>query len=210
MKKLVIIGAGSYGREIYNLALESKGYGEEFVIKGFIDNLYEEVGYDNYPPILGKVEDYCIQIEDVFVCAIMDVEVKRKYIDIILEKGGDFITLIHKASRIWQNTVIGKGCIICDNVSISCDVTIGDFVTVQTMSVVGHDCVIGDYSHLNCFSFLGGKCKVGEMSTINTGAILLPGKKVGNRGLVGVGSVVLKSVKEGQTVFGYPADVIKI
>ena len=210
MKELVIIGAGSYGREIYNLALESQGYGDVFSIKGFIDNLYDEVGYENYPPILGKVEDYSPQPDDVFVCAIMDVEVKRKYIDIVLEKGGNFINLIHKASRIWQNTTIGKGCIICDNVSISCDVTIGDFVTIQTMSVVGHDCEIGDYSHLNCFSFLGGKCKVGEMSTINTGAILLPGKKVGYHGLVGAGSVVLKSVKDGQTVFGYPANEIKI
>lgn len=210
MKKLVIIGAGSYGREIYNLALESKGYGEKFIIKGFIDNLYDAVEYENYPPILGIVEDYCPKTEDVFVCAIMDVEVKRKYIDIVLEKGGIFFTLIHKASRIWQNTIIGRGSIICDNVSISCDVTIGDFVTIQTMSVIGHDCVIGNYSHLNCFSFLGGKCKVGEMSTINTGAILLPGKKVGNHSIVGAGSVVLKSVKDGQTVFGYPANEIKI
>ena len=37
MKNLVIIGAGSYGREIYNLALECKGYGTDFIIKGFVD-----------------------------------------------------------------------------------------------------------------------------------------------------------------------------
>ena len=35
MKNLLIIGARGFGREIYNLALESIGYGTEFTIKGF-------------------------------------------------------------------------------------------------------------------------------------------------------------------------------
>lgn len=209
MKNLVIIGAGSYGREIYNLALECNGYGTNYVIKGYIDNLYEEVGYTNYPSILGIVDEYTPEENDVFVCALMDVDIKKKYIDIILEKGGSFISLIHKSARIWQNTTIGSGCIICDNVSISCDVQIGNFVTIQTLSIIGHDCEIGDYSHLNCFTFLGGKCKVGELSTINTGAILHPGKKTGCHALVGAGSVVLRNVKDGKAVFGNPADYIE-
>lgn len=209
MKKLIIIGGGSYGREIYNLALESKGYGTEFTIKGFVDNLYDVLEFDGYPPILGKISEYTPTVDDVFVCALMDVDFKKKYIGTILSKGGNFINLIHKSASIWQNTTLGTGCIICDNVHVSCDVHIGNYVTIQTSSIVGHDCIIGDYSHLNCFSFLGGQCKIGEMVTVNTGAILHPGKKAGNHSMIGAGAVVLKNVKEGKSVFGNPAEYIE-
>lgn len=209
MKKLIIIGGGSYGREIYNLALECKGYGTEFTIKGFVDNLYDVLEFDGYPPILGKISEYTPTVDDVFVCALMDVDFKKKYIGTILSKGGKFINLIHKSASIWQNTKLGTGCIICDNVHVSCDVHIGNYVTIQTSSIVGHDCIIGDYSHLNCFSFLGGQCKIGEMATVNTGAILHPGKKAGNHSMIGAGAVVLKNVKEGKSVFGNPAEYIE-
>ena len=38
MKQLIIIGAGGFGRETYCTAKESIGYGEEYVIKGFLDD----------------------------------------------------------------------------------------------------------------------------------------------------------------------------
>ena len=34
MKHLLIIGARGFGREVYNYAIDSVGYGEEFGIKG--------------------------------------------------------------------------------------------------------------------------------------------------------------------------------
>jgi len=210
MKKLIIIGAGSYGREIYNLALECNGYGLEFEIKGFLDNLYEEIGYEGYPEILGKVDEYEPQANDVFVCALMDVDIKKKYIDIVAERGGKFINLIHKTASIWKNTKLGIGCIVREDVRISCDISIGNFVTIQPMSLLGHDVEVGDYCHLNTYSFLGGKVKIGDMSTINTGAIVLPGMEIGGHSVVGAGSVVMRNVGDGMTVLGNPARIMKI
>lgn len=55
MKNLLIIGARGFGREIYNLALESIGYGTEFTIKGFLDDKKEVLdGYDGYPSIISQ------------------------------------------------------------------------------------------------------------------------------------------------------------
>ena len=208
MKELVIIGAGSYGREIYNLALGCKGYGSEFTIKGYIDNLYSEVGFEGYPPILGNVDEYIPQQEDVFVCAIMDVDIKKKYVDSVLGKGGRFINLIHNTVSVWSNTRLGVGCIICNNVQISCDVVIGNFVTIQSLSLIGHDVTIGDYSHLNAHTFYGGKVVIGDQVIVNTGAIIHPSIKIGSHSVVGAGSIVLRNVKAGVTVFGNPAKVL--
>ena len=210
MKKLVIIGAGSYGREIYNLALECKGYGSDFKVKGYIDNLYSNIEYEGYPPILCKVDDYELSEDDVFVCALMDVDIKKKYIEIIKGKGGQFINLIHPNTTIWKNTKLGEGCIICKNAQISCDITIGNFVTIQPMSVLGHDVIVKDYCHLNAFSFLGGKVIVNEMVTINTGAIIHPGIEIGQHSVIGAGSIVLRKVKDNVTMFGNPAKVLNI
>lgn len=52
MKHLLIIGARGFGREIYNLAINSIGYQEEFDIKGYLDNKLDALcDYKNYPPI---------------------------------------------------------------------------------------------------------------------------------------------------------------
>lgn len=206
MKQLLIIGAKGYGREIYHLAKESKGYGTEFDIKGYLDDKADALdGYNGYPKILGPVENYDINDDDVFICALGDVIYKKKYVDIILAKGGKFINLIHKNACIRPNSTIGKGCIVCQNAIISCDVRIGDFVTLQPFVVIGHDAIIGDFCHLNTYSFMGGFAKLEDMVTLHTSAVMLPHAKAENGSIVGASSVVIKKVKAGTTVYGNPA-----
>ena len=67
MKHLIIIGAGGMGRCLYNLARESKGYLEEFDVKGFIDdNLKALDGFEGYEPVLSTIADYQPEEDDVF------------------------------------------------------------------------------------------------------------------------------------------------
>lgn len=206
MKNLIIIGARGFGREVYNLATETNGYGVDFIVKGFLDDDFKVlIGYEGYPQILSEVETYIVESDDVFICALGDVKYKRKYTQLILEKGGHFISLVHPSASISKNTKIGIGCIVCRNVEISCDVKIGDFVTLLFSAVCGHDVEIGDWSHIGCHAMCAGFVRVGSMATIHTGAIIHPRKEVGCNATVGAGSVVIRKVKEHVTVFGIPA-----
>ena len=206
MKKLYIIGARGFGREVYNLFLQCRYQLEEVECIGFLDDKADALdGYDGYPPIVGSVEDFIPGPDDVFVCALGDVRYKRKYVEIMRNKGGEFISLIHPGVEIGQNTSIGKGFIARTPCSISCDITIGDFVTVMGYSVLGHDCKVGEWSHLGAYSFMGGFSELGESVTLHPGARVLPHKKVGDSATVGAGSVVVRNVKAGTTVFGAPA-----
>lgn len=206
MKNLLIIGARGFGREVYNLALESVGYGSEFVVKGFLDDKADALnGFNGYPSIVSSVENYEILPDDVFCCALGDVQYKKKYVEIVKNKGGKFISLIHSTSFISRNTTIGEGAIILDNNHISCDLTIGDFVTIQPFCAIGHDVRIGNFCHINAQSFLGGEVIVGDFVTLNTGAIVLPHKTVNTGATVGAGSVVLRNVPSNVTVYGNPA-----
>ncbi|MBQ3658516.1 MAG: NeuD/PglB/VioB family sugar acetyltransferase [Bacteroidales bacterium] len=210
MKELVIIGAGGFGREVYNLALETNDYGSKFIIKGFLDDNKNALdSFENYKPIIGSVNDYGIESNDVFVCAMGNVVQKEKCVTMIKKKGGEFISLIHPTAHIGINTEIGVGSIVCFNACISCDVTIGNFVSIQPFAALGHDVKVGDWCHLNAYAFLGGRVEVLERATIHTGAIVVPQKKVAEESIVGANSVVIRNVKKGKTVFGIPADYIE-
>lgn len=210
MKNLIIIGARGFGREIYNLAMESIGYGSEFQIKGYLDDKSNALqGFNDYPPIISSVEDYEIQPDDVFICALGDVNYKYKYSKIIQDKGGIFINIIHKSVSIGSNTTCGVGCIFMKYSHISCDVKIGNFVTIQCFSGLGHDVTCGNYVEIESGVKTGGGSQIGDFTTIHPGAIILPHKKIGNNSIVGVGAVVIRNVKEGITVMGNPAKELK-
>lgn len=211
MKNLYIIGARGFGREVYNLFLKCKDNLGDVECVGFLDNKKDALdGYTGYPPIVSSVEAYEPNDQDVFVCALGDVRYKKKYVEMIQSEGGQFISLLHPGVEIGQNTTIGQGFIARTPCSISCDITIGDFVTVMGYSVLGHDCKVGDWSHLGAYSFLGGFSVLGKSVTLHPGARILPHKTVGDDATVGAGSVVIRNVKKGITVFGIPAKKLEI
>ena len=211
MKHLVIIGARGFGREVYNLAMECIEAGEQMDVKGFLDDKADALdNYQGYPAILGFVEEYVPQSDDVFICAMGEPIYKKKYAEMILAKGGEFINIIHPSALIRKNTTIGKGCIFTENVALSCDAKIGDFVTIMANAVLGHDVQVGSWSHIGAGSFMGGFSKIGELVTLHPHVELLPHKTVKDSANVGAGSVVLRNVKEGTTVFGIPATKMEI
>ena len=209
MRNLLIIGAGGFGREVYNSALESLGYGKDFIVKGFLDDRLDALDtFSNYPPVIDRIDSYSIKPDDVFVCALGTVTIKKKVCESILSRGGDFFTLIHTDTYISMNTKIGKGCILLSGARIHCDVSIGDFVVVQPYAIIGHDVVIGDWSHINALADCGGGSRIGECVTLHTSSFVLPSGIVEDNSTVGAGSVVLRRVKEGSTVFGVPAKIV--
>jgi sugar O-acyltransferase (sialic acid O-acetyltransferase NeuD family) len=206
MKNLLIIGARGFGREVYCLAIQCSGFNVDYRIKGFLDsNSLSLDGFQNYPKIICDVENYDVQENDVFVCALGSVKWKKYYTEIIRSKGGEFFNLIHPTVNISQNVYLGVGLIIFMNSIISNDTFISDFVTIQSFVAFGHDTKIGKWCHFNAYSFLGGFTTVEDEVMINTRATILPNLIVKKGATVGAGSVVIKNVPEHVTVFGIPA-----
>lgn len=208
MKNLIIVSARGFGREVYNWALGCNAYNNEWTIKGFLDDnpqaLYGFPGYDL--PILSSVEEYSVQENDVFICALGNGKERRKYAEIIESKGGTFTNLVRPNVSINRlNVKLGKGVIISDFSVLSNDTTIGDFTIIQSFVAIGHDTTIGNYCQINAYTHIGGGCQIGENVSINPGSVILPKLKVGDNASVGAGSVVLKGVESNTSVFGNPA-----
>lgn len=210
MKNLLIIGARGWGREVYDIATACREAGADFTVKGFLDDKSDALdGYDNYPPIVGPVETYAIQKNDVFICALGDVNYKKRYSEMILNKGGEFISLVHPTAIIGTNARVGKGCVVGAYANLSNDTAIGDFVTISIRAGMGHDSMIGNYSHIGGNSCISGFVTIGEKVTLHPGSVIVPHRKIGDNAIIGTGSVVLGNVKAGATVFGNPAKKIE-
>ena len=213
MKHLLIIGARGWGREVYATAQKTNEYlSGEFDVKGFLDDKSDALyGLgDSYPPILGSVESYEPQTDDVFFCAMGDSHWRKHYAEIVEAKGGRFISIIHPLAKINNTASIGEGSIITAYSIISDHVEVGRHVAIQSFSVLGHDAKIGDYSSIGAYVFMGGYTETGELSTMYTKSSIIPHKSVGNGSVVGFGSVVMRNVPDGMSVFGNPAVKIKL
>lgn len=206
MKKLIIIGARNFGREVYSLAKQCSENGKDWVIAGFLDSNPEKIDSLDYPvKILGAVETYQPTKEDLFVCAVGEPKHKKSYVSIIEARGGIFINLIHPTVIVNDNLTLGKGIIVQPYCILSNDVRIDDFVTIQSYSTIGHDSHCEAYCHLSAYTFLGGFSKVGKSVFTGTRATILPKTKVGNSSRVGANSLVIRDVPQDISVFGNPA-----
>lgn len=209
MKHLIIIGAGGMGRTLYSSAMESVGYGETFDIKGFIDdNLQALDGFPNYPPILDTIKDYIPQENDVFVSSIGGAS-RRPCMEEVIRRGGEFMELIHKTVRIYNNAKLGKGNFIGAYSVIGNDAEVGDYNMIQAYSVIGHDARIGNWNRIDTHVTCVGGIVIEDNVNIHTSAVISHGVIVESGSHVGALSFVIRKVKAGSTVMGNPAKKIE-
>jgi len=206
MKRLIIVGAGSLGRELYSWIRGAKEYQAEWSFYGFIDdNLKSLEGYPYKAEVIGSIQSYLPTKDDVFVLAIMQPKLKLHLAAQLEQRGANFVSIVHETALIADNVTIGKGSVICPRVVVSCDTRIGDFVTVNLSSTVGHDVKIGNGCTINCHVDITGFVQLGEGVLLGSHASILQRVVVQDFAVVGAGSVVLRTVEAGSTVMGVPA-----
>ncbi len=208
MKDLYIIGTGSQARYVIDIC-------ETHKIKGLVDILNKE----NIDKIINEVKIIC-HLDDILeyvpvkkdsevIVAFGDNKKKEEIVGKLLDLGYNFATVISKSSYVSRFAKIGKGVIICQNVTIQPNTVIGDHVIVHAGSVIEHDNILRDFSNIAPGVKFGGCVEIGKGAYVYTGAVVIPKIKIGNYAVVGAGSVVLKNVEDNSKVFGVPAKKIK-
>lgn len=205
MKHLIIIGAGGMGRTMYDMARESVGYGIEYDIQGFLDdNIAALDNFENYPPIIAPIQSYLPNENEIFICSIGGAA-RKKCIEEIISRGGQFLTMIHSTARIGTNVQIGEGTIVGAYTTIGADAKVGKYNLIQSYTVIGHDSLIGDWNRIDTHVTLVGGTIVQNEADIHTAAMISHNVTVENNSRVAACSFVIRRVKEGTTVLGNPA-----
>ena len=206
MKHLIIVGAGGYGREMYGAALGAGGYGTAFDVRGFLDARSDALAdFKGSPPVIGSPETYEPEADDVFITALGSIASRRHCVKLIADRGGQFVSIVHRTAFLGPNVTVGVGSFVAHNVVLTADVHVGDHVAVFHNASIGHDTVLEDYSHVYALCSLGGSARLGEGAVVYPGSVVTPRKTIGAGAVVGAGSTVLLNVKDGVTVFGSPA-----
>lgn len=206
VKRLIIIGAGGFGREVLAWARQCGECGVEWSPAGFIDdNLSALDGFETGVEILGSIADFQPGPDDVFICAIGTPAIKRIAVEKIASLGGVFINLLHPTAVIGERVQLGVGVILCPHAILTADIRIGDHSAFNLFTAIGHDVQVGSHCQLHSYSEATGGVILEDEVLLGTHSTVLQNKRVGEGAIVGAGSVVLQNVPAGTTVVGTPA-----
>jgi sugar O-acyltransferase (sialic acid O-acetyltransferase NeuD family) len=206
MKRVLILGAGGFGRELYHWLLQHPDSGRAWEVAGFLDDRPDALaGFDFPVGIVSAVKAYTPGADDLLVCAIGQPKVKRPLCEELRRRGARFLTFVHPSVVLGGRVELGEGVVLCPGVVITSCIRLDDLVMVNCCSSVGHDVRIGAYSTLCGHCDITGNCVLGESVFVGSGASLIPGVQVGDAAVVGAGSVVIRAVRAGASVFGNPA-----
>ncbi|ASD68092.1 hypothetical protein B1L02_14460 [Pseudoalteromonas piscicida] len=202
-KKILIVGGGGLGRELYSWVNMSNS---QYDVVGFLDDNTSILDGFDYPVgVVSTIQDYQPDPGVFLVMGIMSPSAKKKVATILTVRGAEFMTFIHDSAVIGYNNKIGYGCVITPGCILTSDTELGDMVFLNTNSTIGHDAKVGAYSSINGKVELCGGVQLEDECLVGSHVLVIPGKRIGANAVLGAGSVVVGNVKAGTTVFGNPA-----
>jgi sugar O-acyltransferase (sialic acid O-acetyltransferase NeuD family) len=211
MKKIAIIGAGGFGREVKMLIDQINAVSLKYTFIGYYDDGKEKGTLINSFPVLGKVSDLNLVSEELFIVLALGNPIYKKSVVALIENQNiTFKTLIHPSVLIGNDEVlIGKGTVICAGNIITCNIVIKDYVTLNLACTIGHDTILENFVSLMPAVNVSGEVVLEEAVYVGTGAKIINQVSVGKNSIIGAGAIVSRSIPENCTAVGIPAKPIK-
>ena len=210
MIRVVVIGAGGFGRETLDVLAAINHTQPTFHVVGVVDdrpseqNLARlsarETGY------LGTTREWLARSDSAqFIVGVGLPAHRQQIADVWESSGREPATAVHPTAVIGSSGLIGRGVVVCAGVQVSTNVHIGAYVQLNPNSTVGHDTILDDFASVNPAATISGDCDVGRGSLIGASAVVLQGRRVGNGAVVGAAACVVDDVPSHAVVKGVPA-----
>ncbi|MGH9545450.1 MAG: acetyltransferase [Terriglobales bacterium] len=217
MKRIVIVGAGFHGSELYSYLIDLSAHDTSIEFAGFVD--------DREPPnafvkawSLGHIEDLHLRLateanmEYGYITAAGDNKFRRelvKHVENLRLPNFSPWTLKHPRALVGHEVEIGEGTCLAPGAIVTTRTTIGRHCMLNVHSSVSHDCVVGDYVNINPGATVCGNVCIREGSYIGAGATIKDKVSIGEWSVIGAGAAVVCDIPARVTAVGVPARIIK-
>lgn len=208
MRKIFIIGAGGFGREVLNILIDLNRIDE---VVGFLEENCQRTD-----EILNGIPIYDIEVlknydknEIKLVCAI-GTPLRKPLIEKTKKMGYDYETLIHPSVIMSEWVKIGEGCIICAGTILTNQIEIKNHSIINLACTIGHDVQIGSYTTLSPGTNISGRVSIGNQCFIGTNVATVEKVSIGDNTFIGAGALVSKDIPKNVLAFGVPATTVKI
>jgi sugar O-acyltransferase (sialic acid O-acetyltransferase NeuD family) len=210
-EKLIIIGAGGFGREVLDIVDACNAEKRTYDVLGFI--VQREYGTPgtmvHEKPILGDfdwIENYRGKLHAV--CAVGDPHHRARLVRLGSRQGVVWPDIIHPSAILTRWVTLGEGVIIGANSVFTNQITIGNHVHVNLACTVGHNVFLHDFVTLAPGVHISGEVTIEEGCYIGSGVNTIEKLRIGEWSVIGAGSVVIRNVPPNVTVAGVPARII--
>ncbi|MCC6762258.1 MAG: acetyltransferase [Chitinophagaceae bacterium] len=203
-KKICILGAGGFGREVLacliDIIANSNLKIEDIACFMVNDEHYKEnrimgvevIKQSNFDPLRYNV-----------VVAIGDPSTRKKVVD-DLPIQTTYTTVIHPRAIVSKWVEIGEGSIVTAGTILTCNIKIGKHSHLNLNTTIGHDCVMGDFFTTAPAANVSGNCHFGDCVYLGTNSAVRQGIKICDNVTIGMGGVVIKDISEEGVYIGNP------
>lgn len=205
---VIVVGAGGFGRELLQYALDARKVDPSLVVKGFLDDdprsldgVGQVLGYG----ILGDTHTYAIQEHDRFVVSLGNPTLRQLLAERLAQRGARFVSIVHPSAWIAPTARVEDGCVVGPFAAVGSFARVEPHVILNLYTAAGHDTRIGACSVLSPYSVVNGGGALGQRVFLGTHATVTPNVRVGDDSKVSAGAVVYREVPSRSLATGNPA-----
>ncbi len=138
---LLILGAGSHGDEVMELAQDLRVFSKI----SFLDDFLPEKAIGPCKNFEKYLDEYSAAIP-----AVGDAALRIKWMNELIDAGFVIPTLIHPTASISGSAHIGGGVVICARATIGIGVSIGKGSIISSAANIDRNITLPDWSYVDC------------------------------------------------------------
>ena len=162
MNRLVILGAGGYGRTVADVAHQ---LGYSTIVLDAADSDHPLSIFSSY-----------IDENTSFIPAFGNNAFRIEWINRIEESGGQLATLIHPTAYVSPTATISHGTVILPHAIVNTDVVINRGCIINLGAIVDHGCILEEGVHLAPGAIVKGENRIEKCSKIEAGEVVERGQ----------------------------------
>lgn len=163
MERLVILGAGGYGRTVADVAYQLD---YSTIVLDDADSAHPLSSFQSY-----------INPSTSFIPAFGNNFFRMEWINRIEESDGKLATLVHPTAYVSPTATINPGTVILPHAIINTDVAVGKGCIINLGAIVDHGCILEEGVHIAPGAIVKGENRIEKCSKIEAGEVVERGSR---------------------------------